>query len=54
MAVERDHFDQLDREFTERDYNLLAILEEVASPDERPDRTLSAYLADILDLFHVE
>lgn len=49
----RDKFGQYDKpldEWTDDEWTLLAILEEVASPDENPDKTLTAYMADILDL----
>lgn len=47
----RDEFGQPIGEWTERDYDLLTILEEVASVDVDPDKTLAAYMADINELF---
>lgn len=52
MIVERDEFGQLAGDWTDVDLDVLAILEEVASPDEpdgNPEKTLAAYLADIYD-----
>lgn len=48
-TVVRDKFGQLD-EFTELDYEVLEVLEEISSPEVNPDKTLSAYMADIYDL----
>lgn len=47
----RDQFGQSTDPWTERDYALLAILEDIASPDTDPDKTLAAYMADINELF---
>ncbi len=47
----RDQWGQYDGEWTEFHYNLLAILEEVASPDVNSNLSLTVYMADILDLF---
>ena len=50
MAVSRDKFDQYDAKWTDREYRLLHVLEEIATPSEQEDRTLAAYLADIIDI----
>jgi len=47
--VKRDRFGQYDGEWTEREYALLAILEEVVSTDNK-EKTLAAYMADIIEL----
>lgn len=47
----RDDLGQYDGEWTEREYRLLCILEDVATPEERDVRTLAVFLADIIDLF---
>lgn len=51
--IKRDEFDQPVGDWSETDLALLAILEEVASPDTeggRPERSLMAYVADIREL----
>ena len=48
--VKRDQFGQYDGEWTEREYALLEILEEVASPAINENKTLAAYMADIIEL----
>ncbi len=53
MAVFRDKFDQYGGEWTDREYRLLHVLEEIASSDNE-DRTLAAYLADIVDIMEME
>lgn len=53
MTVERDQFGQYAKpmdEFTEREWQLFAILEEIPT-DANEDKTLAAYMADVLDLF---
>lgn len=53
MAVDRDTFDQYAKpmeEWTGVEWKLLEILEEAASPGENGDKTLTAYMADILDI----
>lgn len=53
VAVKRDTFDQYVKpmsEWSETEWKLLEILEEVASPGENEDKTLTAYMADILDI----
>ena len=54
MAVSRDEFDQFDGEWTDREYRLLHLLEEIVTPGEQEDRTLAAYLADIIDIMESE
>ena len=50
--IQRDKYEQFAGEWTDREYRLLAILEEVCSSDEdNEDRTLSAYMADIMEGF---
>lgn len=51
MSVVRDEFGQPDGDWSDFDLDLLAILEEVASTDVDPFRSLAAYMADIKDLF---
>lgn len=51
MSVARDEFGQPVGEWSDFDLDLLAILEEVASTDVDPFRSLAAYMADIKDLF---
>lgn len=46
----RDKFGQPKGEWSRRDLDILAILEEVASPAINPDKSLAAYMADIKDL----
>ena len=53
MAVSRDKFDQYDAEWTDREYRLLQVLEEIVSSDNE-DRTLAAYMADIIDIMESE
>ncbi len=53
MAVSRDKFDQYDAEWTDREYRLLQVLEEIISSDNE-DRTLAAYMADIIDIMESE
>lgn len=51
--VERDKFGQYAKpisEFTEREWQLFTILEEIPT-DDNEDKTIAAYMADILDLF---
>ena len=48
--VTKDDEGQYIGPWRERDYALLGILEEVVSPYENPSKSLSAYLADILEL----
>lgn len=48
--VERDNYDQLVGPWTDQDYELLAILEEVSS-GENIERPLAAYMADIKEVF---
>ena len=53
MKVTRDKFEQYDGEWTEREYKLLTILEEVSADVEEGDmRSLGVFIADILDLFN--
>lgn len=46
--VKRDHVGQYDDERTERQHALLEILEEVASPAAKEDKTRAAHMADII------
>ncbi len=53
MLVKRDDFDQYAEEWTDREYRLLFVLEEISGSDNE-DRTLAAYLADIIDIMEPE
>lgn len=48
--IKRDKFGQAAGEWSDADYDLLAILEEISSPDVNPDKSLAAYMADIKEL----
>lgn len=50
MKVSRDENDQPMGEWSDRDHDLLTILEEVSSEAIKPDRSLMAYVADITDV----
>jgi hypothetical protein len=50
MSVVRDEFAQ-PIEMSDFDLDILAILEEVATESINPDKSLSAYVADIKDRF---
>ena len=48
MTIPRDELGQYAGEWGDREYELILILENVVTDDD-PDRTLAAYLADILE-----
>jgi hypothetical protein len=51
--IKRDKWGQQVGEWTDADYRILSILEEISMDPDRtttPDKTLAAYLADIKDI----
>jgi len=52
-ASRRDQFGQQIGEWSDQDYDLLSILEEVSSSDINPDKTLAAYMVDIKELLRL-
>ena len=50
MTVARDKFNQYDGPWSDFHYHLLAILEEICTPETSPHKTLNEYMADILDI----
>lgn len=56
MPVDRDEFGQYAKpidEFTEWEWRLFSTLEDMCTPKEDEDKTIVAFMADIIDLIEL-